>query len=172
MTDENPAGIDIANVSEWLKSRTSAEGQLHFELVTHGRSNLTYVVSDEKDDRWVLRRPPTGHVLASAHDMGREHRIISALQETRVPVPDVIGMCNDESITGAPFFVMSYVDGHIVKDIEDSKAFSPDERRVQSESLVDVLAQLHAINPDEIGLGNLGKKRTTSVDSYAGGNDK
>ena len=158
MTDENPAGIDIANVSEWLKSRTSAEGQLHFELVTHGRSNLTYVVSDEKDDRWVLRRPPTGHVLASAHDMGREHRIISALQETRVPVPDVIGMCNDESITGAPFFVMSYVDGHIVKDIEDSKAFSPDERRVQSESLVDVLAQLHAINPDEIGLGDLGKK--------------
>ena len=158
MTGESPAGIDIENVTGWLKSRTSAEGQLLFDLVTHGRSNLTYVVSDEKDDRWVLRRPPTGHVLASAHDMGREHRIISALQETGVPVPDVVGMCNDESITGAPFFVMSFVDGHIVKDIEDSKAFSPDERRVQSESLVDVLAQLHAINPDEIGLGDLGKK--------------
>ena len=70
MTGESPAGIDIENVTGWLKSRTSAEGQLLFDLVTHGRSNLTYVVSDEKDDRWVLRRPPTGHVLASAHDMG------------------------------------------------------------------------------------------------------
>jgi len=158
MTSGGPAGIDIKNVTRWLKERTSAEGQIKFELVTHGRSNLTYIVTDENEDKWVLRRPPTGHVLASAHDMGREHRIMSALQGSNVPVPSVVGMCDDDSVTGAPFFVMGFVDGHIVKDIEDSKAFSPQERRTQSESLVDVLAKLHAVNPDEVGLGGLGKK--------------
>ena len=158
MTSGSPAGIDIKNVTRWLKERTSAEGQIKFELVTHGRSNLTYIVTDENEDKWVLRRPPTGHVLASAHDMGREHRIMSALQGSNVPVPSVVGMCDDDSVTGAPFFVMGFVDGHIVKDIEDSKAFSPQERRTQSESLVDVLAKLHAVNPDEVGLGGLGKK--------------
>ncbi|MEC8974666.1 MAG: phosphotransferase family protein [Actinomycetota bacterium] len=158
MTSGSPAGIDIKNVTRWLKERTSAEGQIKFELVTHGRSNLTYIVTDENEDKWVLRRPPTGHVLASAHDMGREHRIMSALQGSNVPVPSVVGMCDDDSVTGAPFFVMGFVDGHIVKDIEDSKAFSPQERRTQSESLVDVLAKLHAVNPDEVGLGDLGKK--------------
>ena len=158
MTSESPAGIDIDNVTKWIHGRTSAEGELQFQLVTHGRSNLTYIVSDEKENRWVLRRPPTGHVLASAHDMGREFRIISALQETRVPVPSALGMCEDAAITGAPFFVMGFVDGYIVKDVEDSRAFSPEERRVQSESLVDVLAELHAIDPEEVGLGSLGKK--------------
>ena len=158
MMNGEPAGINRENVTNWLQERTSIEGHLRFDLVTHGRSNLTYVVSDEKEDKWVLRRPPTGHVLASAHDMSREHRIISALQKSHVPVPSVIGMCNDDSVTGAPFFVMSFVDGHIVKDIEDSKAFTPAQRRIQSESLVDVLAELHAVDPDKVGLGDLGKK--------------
>ena len=99
MTSESPAGIDIDNVTKWIHGRTSAEGELQFQLVTHGRSNLTYIVSDEKENRWVLRRPPTGHVLASAHDMGREFRIISALQESRVPVPSALGMCEDAAIT-------------------------------------------------------------------------
>ena len=125
MTIESPAGIDIGNVTKWIHGRTSAEGELQFQLVTHGRSNLTYIVSDEMENRWVLRRPPTGHVLASAHDMGREFRIISALQETRVPVPSAVGMCEDAAITGAPFFVMGFVDGYIVKDVEDRRAFSP-----------------------------------------------
>ena len=158
MTSGDLAGIDIQNVTRWLKERTSAEGEVEFELVTHGRSNLTYVVTDGKEDKWVLRRPPTGHVLASAHDMGREHRIISALQGSDVPVPNVVGMCNDNSVTGAPFFVMGFVDGHIIKDIEDSQAFSPQQRRAQSESLVDVLVELHDVNPDLVGLGDLGKK--------------
>ncbi|MBG01547.1 MAG: phosphotransferase family protein [Acidimicrobiaceae bacterium] len=158
MTSGSPAGIHIDNVKGWLKDRTLVEGELEFDLVTHGRSNLTYVVTDQNQNKWVLRRPPTGHVLASAHDMGREHRIISALQGSKVPVPSIIGMCDDSSVTGAPFFVMSFVQGHIIKDLEDSKAFSQHERRKQSESLVDVLVDLHAVDPDSIGLGDLGKK--------------
>jgi aminoglycoside phosphotransferase (APT) family kinase protein len=145
------------NVGNWLREQVAIQGEIKFDLVTHGRSNLTYIVTDEQKNRWVLRRPPTGHVLASAHDMGREHRIISALQETGVPVPSIIGMCDDESVTGAPFFVMSYVEGHIIKALEDSETFSPLQQRTQSESLVDVLVALHDVNPNSIGLGNLGK---------------
>lgn len=158
MTSEPIIGIDPARVSAWLGDRASVEGEIRFDLVTHGRSNLTFIVTDGAGNRWVLRRPPTGHILASAHDMAREHRIISALQGSEVPVPALIGLCDDEAVTGAPFYVMDFVEGHIITTLDKAKPFKPSQRRRQSESLVDVLAALHRVEPDEVGLGDLGRK--------------
>ncbi|MEG3586025.1 MAG: phosphotransferase family protein [Actinomycetota bacterium] len=158
MGEGKNAGINEANVSNWLADRTNVTGELSFEIVTHGRSNLTYVLEDESNTKWILRRPPTGHVLASAHDMSREHKIISALGKSNVPVPGVIGMCEDEAVTGASFFVMDFVRGNIIKDLADAQQFSPDERKIQSESLVEVLATLHKVDPEVVGLGELGKR--------------
>jgi aminoglycoside phosphotransferase (APT) family kinase protein len=158
MGEGSNAGINEANISNWLTSQTNVHGKITFEIVTHGRSNLTYVLEDENKTKWILRRPPTGHVLASAHDMSREHKIISALEESNVPVPGIIGMCNDEDVTGAPFFVMDFVQGNIIKDLADTEKFSPEERKAQSKSLVEVLASLHLVDPEDVGLGDLGKK--------------
>lgn len=158
MATENVTGIDTTNVTTWLSSRVEVQGQLDFDLVAHGRSNLTFVVRDEAASQWVLRRPPMGHVLASAHDMGREHRIIAALQGSAVPVPGIVGMCEDDDVNGAPFYVMSFVDGYIINTLDKAEPFTPAERRAQSESLVDVLAALHDVDPDAVGLGELGRK--------------
>lgn len=159
MAKDNITGIDsVENVTAWIADRTEVTGELDFDLVAHGRSNLTFVLTDEAGTKWVLRRPPTGHVLASAHDMGREHRIISALQDAPVPVPAVVGMCDDDDVNGAPFYVMEFVDGYIINDLAKAQPFAPEERRRQSESLVDVLAELHRVDPDEVGLGDLGRK--------------
>ena len=159
MAKDNITGIEsVENVTAWIADRADVTGALDFDLVAHGRSNLTFVLTDEAGTKWVLRRPPTGHVLASAHDMGREHRIISALQGSPVPVPGVVGMCEDDSVNGAPFYVMEFVDGYIINDLAKAQPFTPDERRRQSESLVDVLAALHEVDPDEVGLGDLGRK--------------
>ena len=163
MATENVTGIDVDNVTTWMADRVDLTGPLDFALVAHGRSNLTFIVSDASGTRWVLRRPPTGHVLASAHDMAREHRIMSALQGTDVPVPAMIGMCTDENVNGAPFYVMAFVEGHILKHRDDVTGFTPAQRRTMSESLVDTLAALHQIDPDEVGLGDLGRK-----DEYLG----
>ena len=151
-------GIDREPVTRWLAERVSLEAPLEFDLVAHGRSNLTFIVTDAGANTWVLRRPPMGQVLASAHDMAREHRIIAALKDSGVPVPGIVGMCTDESVNGAPFYVMDFVEGSILKSAEDTQPFSLDQRRAMSESLVDTMAVLHRVDPDEVGLGDLGKK--------------
>lgn len=154
-----PDGINPANVTAWLEAHAGpVEPPLHFDLIAGGRSNMTYKVSDRAGAAWVLRRPPLGHVLATAHDMGREHRIISALGPTDVPVPPAIGLCDDESVNGAPFYVMGYVDGLVVRNQLDAKSLSVEARQRASESLVDVMARIHAVDPDAVGLGDLGRK--------------
>ena len=121
-------------------------------------SNLTYRVTDGTGERCVLRRPPLGHVLPSAHDMGREHRIINALGATPVPVAPALGYCDDESVNGAPFYVMGYVDGVVVRDAGTAETrLSPDARRVAGDNIVDTLVALHAVDPDAVGLGDLGR---------------
>ena len=100
---------------------------------------MTFGVRDAAGQAWALRRPPLGKRLGSAHDMGREHRAIAALQDTPVPVPPVIGLCEDESVNGAPFYVMGFVDGPILRSAEDAKAFDEDERRAIGERVVDTL---------------------------------
>jgi len=129
-----------------------------FQLIAGGRSNLTFKVVGADGTRFVLRRPPLGHVLATAHDMAREHRIIAAVGRTDVPVPPALGVCIDEAVNGAPFYVMGYVDG-IVLDSPDRAATMPVALRVQaSEHLIDVLADLHAVDVDQVGLGDLAKR--------------
>ena len=138
MASDDLPGINRKNIAGWLTERSEVTGEIRFDGVTHGRSNLTYKLEDEAGRKWILRRPPTGHILASAHDMGREHKIISALGPSNVPVPGIVGMCVDEIVTGAPFFVMDFVEGSIIKDRVDAQSFSADERRMQSVSLVEL----------------------------------
>ena len=152
-------GIDEAKVGEWLsRNIEGAAAPFTYELIAGGRSNLTFRVTDANGTRFVLRRPPLGHVLATAHDMAREHRIIRAVGHTGVPVPRCLGLCTDESVNGAPFYVMSFVDG-VVLDSQDKGGSLPENlRRPASEHLIDVLADLHAADIDAIGLGDLAKR--------------
>ena len=115
-----PKGIDPAPVTAWLAAEVGVVPPLDFDPIAGGASNLTFVVTDAGGRRVVLRRPPTGHVLASAHDMGREHRVISALAPTPVPVPPALGLCTDPAVNGADFYVMDHVDGSVVFDRDDA----------------------------------------------------
>ena len=157
MADE---AIDQPNLEAWFSEHVPGAGPpLAFERISGGRSNLTYAVADEAGRRWALRRPPLGKRLASAHDMAREHRIISALQDTDVPVPPVVGLCEDDSVNGAPFFVMEFVDGPILRSrTEAEQSFDEDQRRSIGERVVDTLVAIHGTDPDRVGLGDLGRR--------------
>ena len=157
-TTNAPDGIDVPKVTAWFEANAGAAGPLTFDLVAGGRSNMTYKVTDANGQAFVLRRPPLGHVLATAHDMSREHRIISALGPTDVPVPSVVGLCTDEEVNGAPFYVMGFVDGLVVRNRHDAEALSTEARARASESIVEVMARIHAADVDAIGLGDLGRK--------------
>jgi aminoglycoside phosphotransferase (APT) family kinase protein len=153
-------GIDLDGVTAWFAGHVpGARPPLEVRLIAGGRSNLTYRVADAAGAAWVLRRPPLRGVLPSAHDMGREHRVISALAGTPVPVPATFGLCQDEAVTGAPFYVMAYVDGIVPRD-EATVAASLDEpaRAAAADSLVDALVALHEVDPDQVGLGELGRR--------------
>jgi aminoglycoside phosphotransferase (APT) family kinase protein len=157
---ESPEGIDSAGVEAWFEANVGEiERPLRFERISGGRSNLTYSVADAAGRRWALRRPPLGKRLASAHDMAREFRIISALQGTEVPVPPAIGLCEEESVNGDPFYVMGWVEGPILRNLGAAETF-PDEsaRRAIGERVVDTLVAIHAVDPDAVGLGELAKR--------------
>lgn len=153
-------GIDPVRVTDWFAANIDgAEPPLTFDLIAGGRSNLTFKVTDANGRRYVLRRPPTSHVLPTAHDMGREHRIISALGPTPVPVPGTLGFCDDDSVNGRPFYVMEHVDGHVLRDAAiAAEAIGPDQRRAAGLALADVLADIHAIDVDKVGLGDLARR--------------
>jgi aminoglycoside phosphotransferase (APT) family kinase protein len=157
---ETPQGIDRAGVEGWFAEHVpAAEPPLAFERISGGHSNLTYGVADAAGSRWALRRPPLGKRLGSAHDMGREFRVVSALAGTPVPVAPVVGLCEDESVNEAPFYVMEFVEGPILRGLAEADAF-PDEadRRAIGERVVDTLVEIHAVDPDAVGLGELGRK--------------
>lgn len=158
MSDETVPGIDAEAVTAWMAERVDLSPPLSFSLITGGHSNLTFKVTDTAGGEWVLRRPPLKQVLATAHDMGREHRIISALAPTEVPVPPVVGLSPDDSVNGAPFYVMDFVEGHILRNAASAQALSKEARDHAGHDLVDVLARIHAVDPDEVGLGDLGRK--------------
>jgi aminoglycoside phosphotransferase (APT) family kinase protein len=153
-------GIDAEALDTWfVENVAGAQPPLGFERISGGRSNLTYRVSDGAGGRWALRRPPLGKRLTSAHDMGREHRIVSALRDTPVPVAPVVGFCADEAVNGAPFYVMEFVEGPVLRTSADAQLF-PDEadRRAIGERVIDTLVEIHSVDPDSVGLGELGKK--------------
>src|SRR5690606_41291969 len=123
-----------------------------------GRSNLPCRAPDAAGRRWVLRRPPLGQVLATAHDMAREHRIIAALAPTDVPVAPVVGLCTDESVNGAPFYVMEFVEGIVARDAEAARALDVPARARAGEQTAAVLARSHAVDPGAGRLGDLGRQ--------------
>ncbi len=154
-------GIQQARVGEWLSKHVpGAVAPFRFELIAGGHSNLTYKVTGADGELFVLRRPPLGAVLATAHDMGREHKIIAAIgAKTDVPVAPALGLCTDVAVNDAPFYVMKFVAGHVIADAATvARLFTPAQRGEIGASLVGVLARLHKVDPDSIGLGDLGRK--------------
>jgi aminoglycoside phosphotransferase (APT) family kinase protein len=153
------AGIDVSAIERWFaRSVPGAPPPLRFQRLSGGRSNLTYLVEDSAGGRWALRRPPLGERLASAHDVAREFRIMSALKGTLVPVPPVVALCEDETVIGAPFYVAGFVEGRVLRTTADADlAPAPEERRRIGERLVETLAQLHSLEPAEVGLGDLSR---------------
>jgi aminoglycoside phosphotransferase (APT) family kinase protein len=152
-------GINEENVAKWFTENVGdVELPLEFTLIAGGRSNLTFKVQDGAGHRWALRRPPVSHVLPTAHDMGREHRIISALGPAGVPVATAIGLCTDEAVNQAPFYVMEFVDGHILRSAEEVVSGFVEELRPEiGYHLADSLAALHEVDPDAVGLGDLAR---------------
>jgi aminoglycoside phosphotransferase (APT) family kinase protein len=157
--DDAVPGLHIAGVTTWLERNVPGlQGPFRWDVIAGGHSNLTYRFQDVHGSPYVLRRPPMGHVLASAHDMGREHRIISALQKSDVPVPPVLGMCEDLGVTGAPFYVMGFVNGHVLRDeAAATSLLSSSARAHASQSIVDTLVAIHSVDLDKVGLSDLGR---------------
>ncbi len=153
-------GLDLGRLAGWFADAVPGAGpapsELTATLLTGGRSNLTYVVSDGVRE-WVVRRPPLGHVLATAHDMGREHRVLTALRDTPVPVPRTFGLCTDESVVGAPFFVMERMAGTSYRTAAQLAELGPGRARAISGRLVDTLAALHRVDPASVGLADFGR---------------
>jgi aminoglycoside phosphotransferase (APT) family kinase protein len=156
----SPEGIQTKRVTRWLEEHVvDARAPFRFELIAGGHSNLTFKVVDAAGTAWVLRRPPLGHVLESAHDMGREHRIVSALGPTDVPVAPVYGLCTDVSVNDAPFYVMGYVPGIVLHGSSVAEQYPAPLRRALGFDVIDVLGRLHRLDPDAVGLGDLGRKQ-------------
>ena len=152
-------GINEQHLEKWLDANIAgAQGPYSYLLIAGGRSNLTFHVTDANGLQMVLRRPPMGHVLATAHDMEREHRIMSAVGRTDVPVPRTLGVCADNDVNGAPFYVMSFVPGVVLDSPEKGQQLPENLRTTASEHLIDVLAELHAVDVDAVGLGDLAKR--------------
>jgi len=155
----SPEGIDLEPVTGWLVERIDGlTPPLEFTLIAGGHSNLTYRFVDGRGEAFVLRRPPLGHVLESAHDMGREHRIVSALRDSEVPVAPTFGYCEDPAVNGAPFYIMSYVDGAVLHDATAANRMPESDRYDLGLDVIRVLAALHNLDPDAVGLGELGRK--------------
>ena len=158
-SDQSPPGIALVPVTQWFAENIpQAAPPLSFELIPSGHSNLTYIVSDSAKRNFVLRRPPLTQVLATAHDMAREYRIILALGSTDVPVPGALGLCLDESVNERPFYVMDFVDGIVLRNPELAMQLAPVARAKVSHCVANLLAKLHRLDPDAIGLGDLGRK--------------
>ncbi|MCW2606398.1 MAG: aminoglycoside phosphotransferase [Frankiales bacterium] len=154
-----PAGADPAVVGPYLARALDepAWASCTTTLIAGGKSNLTYRV-DSAAGSLVLRRPPLGHVLPTAHDMVREHTVLSALAGTAVPVPQVLHLCTDTEVLGGTFYVMERVEGHVCRDtLPAGYADAPDQRRAVGEGLVSVLADLHGVDPAGVGLSEFGR---------------
>ena len=155
---DSPPGLDLAALRAYLDQHApgALDGPLSARVIAGGKSNLTYQVSGPEGDL-VLRRPPLGHVLPTAHDMGREFTVIAALHPTGFPVPAPVHLCRDPEVIGAPFYLMSYVDGVVLRDEAVLDRCSPADAARASRLLVDTLADLHALDPAAIGLGDFGR---------------
>jgi aminoglycoside phosphotransferase (APT) family kinase protein len=153
-----PGIEDAARLAGWLRQADLGDlGELEgIELIAGGRSNLTYRL-DLGAAPLVLRRPPLGHVLPTAHDMSREYRVLSALSRTDIPVPRPVAICRDPAIIGEPFYLMEFVDGLVLRRPEDGQRLTPDQARQLSDRLIEMLAAIHAVDLDAAGLTDFGR---------------
>ncbi len=153
-----PDGVDLERLRPFFAANVDGaiDAPLTAELIAGGRSNLTYAISDGATT-WVLRRPPLGHVLPTAHDMAREYRVMSALTGTDVPVPRTLALCEDDAVNDAPFYVMELVEGVIYRDGAALASLSETDARRASEVLVDVLVAIHDVDYESVGLGDFGR---------------
>jgi aminoglycoside phosphotransferase (APT) family kinase protein len=158
--DEQPTGFDVPAVTAWLCAQApGVVPPLRWTKLPGGHSNFTYRVDDAAGRSLVARRPPLGELLPTAHDMGREFTVISALWPTPVPVPEPVAFTDDPAVTGAPFYVMGWVEGRsLYTAAETAEHLTEAARRRTGPSFIDTLAALHQVDPDEVGLGGLGKR--------------
>lgn len=152
------AAVPVAPLAAWIADNVpGARGPVTVAHLSGGSSNLTFRVRDEVND-WVLRRPPTGAFLATANDMGREYRVQTGLRHVEgFPVPTTVAMCTDESVLGVPFYLMEFVDGVVYSDAEQVTHLDEAQALAATDELIDVLARLHAVDFEAVGLGELGR---------------
>jgi aminoglycoside phosphotransferase (APT) family kinase protein len=157
VTSTQVPGLDLARARGPLLEAAQGRltGELTAELISGGKSNLTYLVRGETGEV-VVRRPPLGHVLPSAHDMSREYRVTSALSGIGYPVARPLLLCTDEDVIGAPFYVMEHVEGRVLRGRELSTV-EPEAAARCGEALVDTLLRLHSVEYAAIGLGDFGR---------------
>jgi len=158
VTPSNLEGLDLSALDKHLRSAgVGRDGELTAQLISGGRSNLTFLVGDDAS-KWVLRRPPLHGLTPSAHDMAREYKVVAALADTAVPVARAVTLCNDESVLGAPFQMVEYVAGQVVRTRAELEALG-DERVIEGcvDGLIQVLVDLHAVDPNAVGLADFGK---------------
>ena len=154
----DPPGLRVQPTSAWLAEHVAAiRPPYTFSLIAAGGSNLTYRIDDADGRKFILRRPPAAAVLASAHDVAREHRIMAALRDSDVPVPEMMAFCGDAAVTGAPFYVMSYAGGLILRTQEAALEAGADNCRRAAEAFFDVLARIHTLDTTRAGLEDLSR---------------
>jgi len=153
---EGVVGLDPDAVARWLTTLgIEFQAPLQFQRIGLGQSNLTYRVSDAAGRSWVLRRPPLGHLLASAHDVLREARIIAALADTPVPVPQILSTTTDSEFCDVPLVLMEFVEGLVVDTMSVAEALTPRQRHQIAVDLPRTLAKIHAVDLEEVGLADL-----------------
>lgn len=151
--------LELDALAGWMRGRgLDVGGTISATRVGRGQSNLTYRLRDEEGRQWIARRPPLGELLASAHDVVREHRILSALQDTPVPVPTMVGVCEDPAVSDVPVVVMEHVDGIVLDTMEIAESLDPAVRREVGLGIARTLAAIHAVDVDAVGLGDLASR--------------
>jgi aminoglycoside phosphotransferase (APT) family kinase protein len=147
--------FDEGVLAAWLDAQLGGSAPVSVRQFEGGQSNPTYLV-ERGGERFVLRKKPPGKLLPSAHQVDREHRVMTALRESDVPVPETIALCEDDAVLGTPFFVMRHVPGRVITD-QRLPGFTPDQRRALYDDAARVLAALHRIDPESVGLGDYGR---------------
>ncbi len=156
----DPPGLKLAPLLQWMQANivgVDAGASLQATLLAGGRSNISYKITDTSGTNWVLRRPPLGHIMPSAHDMSREFRVLSGLNSVSFPTPKAQGFCDDETVIGSKFMLMDFVDGRVIESADTAKQLTAIQASEISQSLVDTLAKLHAVDPKSAGLDQLGR---------------
>jgi aminoglycoside phosphotransferase (APT) family kinase protein len=151
------ATVDLNGLRRFLDERHLGDtSALRSENISFGHSNEVHLVHFDGKS-WALRRPPRGPLLPTAHDVMREYRVLKALQDTPVPVPRVYAACDDPAYIGAPFYLMEYMRGEVIRGDAKSFASTPEIRRKVSEAMVDLLVALQAVDWRAVGLEAFGR---------------